>query len=104
MSCQLNDGWLMDYLKSILGATRLRKHLRLPISFRQYEEEELETKRNKTWSFPIKVKYDTYLKDFIGRFEPKLAPARVHFLDAVRQEKTYKHLFHDGFDVIPFMF
>lgn len=73
-----------------------------PATFKEMVEEDMLTKDNKKWSYPVVVSEETVLKSFLLKFDPILGPARIHIMDGYWQDRTFSQLFENGSTVIPF--
>ena len=52
-----------------------------PVTFWKMVDEDMVTKDNKKWSFPVVVSEETLLKDFLKKVDPLLGPGRIHIMD-----------------------
>lgn len=71
----------------------------LPISYIQYEETSMTCKSGKIWTYPMRVKYETVMGDFVARYSEKLAFARQHILYGFHQQNAHKKQHSDGWSV-----
>lgn len=59
----------------------------------------MKTKSGKDWSFPVRVKYNTVMGNFVERFAEKLAFARKHMIYGFHQQQAHKNHHSDGWTV-----
>ena len=67
-----------------------------PATFREMVDEEMETKNNKKWNYPVVHAEETLFQKFLEKFNPVLGPARIHIMDGYWQDRTFSMMFANG--------
>ena len=75
----------------------------LPTTFRETQNQEMKTKRNKKWSYQVNVSFSTVFLAFLVKFDSLLKDARIHVADGFWQDQTFSQLWEDGSKVCFFL-
>ena len=85
---------MKKYLKNL--GVDLEKWKDFPTTFRTLEEESLDLKSKKTWSYLVNIAEETVFLSFVTKFDDLLPGARIHVTDGFWQDTTYSLLFENG--------